>query len=84
MALQRLVHALGPESPMTYPIVLPVLRLCTDPNQPDELNLLEDGMHLWLVALRNAPACDDGKKFKKINRSIIFLFDVIIIRLLIY
>ena len=23
--------------------------------QPDELNLLEDGLHLWLIALRNAP-----------------------------
>jgi hypothetical protein len=23
--------------------------------QPDELNLLEDGLQLWLVALRNAP-----------------------------
>lgn len=24
--------------------------------QPDELNLLEDGLQLWLIALRNAPA----------------------------
>lgn len=23
--------------------------------QPDELNLLEDGLQLWLIALRNAP-----------------------------
>lgn len=23
--------------------------------QPEELNLLEDGLQLWLVALRNAP-----------------------------
>lgn len=47
MALQRLVHALGAESPATYPLLLPVLRLCTDPGQPDELNLLEDGLQLW-------------------------------------
>ena len=24
--------------------------------QPDELNLMEDGLQLWLIALRNAPA----------------------------
>ncbi len=24
--------------------------------QPDELNLLEDGLQLWLIALRNAPS----------------------------
>jgi len=24
--------------------------------QPNELNLLEDGLQLWLIALRNAPA----------------------------
>lgn len=47
VALQRLVHALGAESPAAYPLVLPVLKLCTDPNQPDELNLLEDGLQLW-------------------------------------
>lgn len=56
VALQRLVHSLGPESPSTYPMLLPVLKLCTDPHQPDELNLLEDGLQLWLVALRHAPA----------------------------
>ncbi len=47
VALQRLVHALGAESPAAYPLVLPVLKLCTDPHQPDELNLLEDGLQLW-------------------------------------
>lgn len=47
VTLQRLVHALGAESPATYPFLLPVLRLVTDPGQPDELNLLEDGLHLW-------------------------------------
>lgn len=33
VALQRLVNALGPESPACYPLLLPVLRLCTDPAQ---------------------------------------------------
>ena len=28
--------------------------------QPDQLNLLEDGLQLWLVALRNAPLPDPG------------------------
>ncbi len=28
--------------------------------QPEELNLLEDGLQLWLVALRNAPAPEPG------------------------
>lgn len=60
VTLQRLVHALGAESPATYPLVLPVLSMCTDPSQPDELNLLEDGLQLWLVTLRHAPAPHPG------------------------
>ena len=28
--------------------------------KPDELNLLEDGLQLWLIALRNAPAPHPG------------------------
>lgn len=28
--------------------------------QPDQLNLLEDGLQLWLVALRNAPSPNSG------------------------
>lgn len=60
VALQRLVNALGPDSPATHPLVLPVLRLCCDPGHPDALNLLEDGLQLWLVALRNAPAPEPG------------------------
>jgi hypothetical protein len=54
VALQRLVNALGPESPATYPFLLPVLDYCTDIGQPEELMLLEDGLHTWLTALRNA------------------------------
>lgn len=33
LALQRLVNALGAESPSAYPLLIPVLQLCTDPNQ---------------------------------------------------
>lgn len=56
VALQRLVNALGTDAPAAYPLLLPILQLCTDINQPDELNLLEDGLQLWLIALRNAPS----------------------------
>ncbi|KAK9844039.1 hypothetical protein WJX81_002691 [Elliptochloris bilobata] len=55
-ALQRLLNVLGPESVACYPLLLPLLRYCTDIDQPEELNLLEDGLQLWLIALRNAPA----------------------------
>lgn len=55
MALQEIVNILGKESSTAYNVLLPVLGLATDITQPDELNLLEDGLALWLVALRNAP-----------------------------
>ena len=57
--LQRLVNALGTDSPTCYDLLLPILRHCTDINQPDELNLLEDGLQLWLIALRNAPTLQE-------------------------
>ena len=60
LALQRLVHALGPECPIAYPVLFPVLHVATDPSQPDELNLMEDGLLLWLVALRHAPTPNSG------------------------
>jgi hypothetical protein len=60
VALARLVQALGPASPSAYPVVLPILGEATHPAQPDGLNLLEDGLHLWLVALRHAPAPHPG------------------------
>jgi len=46
LALQRLVVALGPASPICYPNPLPILQYSTDISQPDELNMLEDGLHL--------------------------------------
>ena len=33
LAIQRVVNALGMESPSTYPLILPILQQCTDPNQ---------------------------------------------------
>ncbi|KAK9822576.1 hypothetical protein WJX74_006339 [Apatococcus lobatus] len=59
LALQRLVNALGSDSTRCYDLLLPILRHCTDINQPDELNLLEDGLQLWLIALRNAPTAQE-------------------------
>eukprot|EP00898_Chlorokybus_atmophyticus_P004539 jgi/Chlat1/5086/Chrsp33S05017 len=53
-ALQRVVSSLGTQSPMAYPVLMPILQHSTDVNQPDELNLLEDGMQLWQVTLRQA------------------------------
>eukprot|EP00850_Spirogloea_muscicola_P009002 SM000049S16773 [mRNA] locus=s49:579453:591318:+ [translate_table: standard] len=55
LALQRLVGALGNQCTITYLLLFPILHHSTDITLPDELNLLEDGMQLWLVTLRNAP-----------------------------
>jgi len=44
--LQIQVIALGPRSPICYEILFPILQYSTDVNQPDELNMLEDGMQV--------------------------------------
>lgn len=57
--LALLVNVLGMESPATYQLLLPLLReaLHPDSTQPE---LLEDGLGLWLVAVRNAPNSEAG------------------------
>eukprot|EP00775_Hariotina_reticulata_P003498 gene3498-3767_t len=52
--LSLLLNVLGTEGPITYPLLLPLLHEALHPgsSQPE---LLEDGLALWLVALRNAP-----------------------------
>jgi len=60
LALQRLVHALGNDSPMTYPVVLPILQFVIDADNPDPVNALEDVVCLWIVVLRHAPGPADG------------------------
>ncbi|KAJ9531806.1 hypothetical protein QJQ45_021952 [Haematococcus lacustris] len=60
LALQRLVNVLGAESSVAYPLLLPMLQYATDPRQPDALHLLEDGLGLWLVAVRNALTPEPG------------------------
>ncbi|PNH03022.1 Importin-11 [Tetrabaena socialis] len=57
-AVQRLLNVTGPESPALYPLVLPLLGYSLDVRHPEVAGgLLEDGLGLWLVALRNAPSC---------------------------
>jgi len=55
-ALQHLVNALGSDSPAAYPLLLPLLQHALSPVSSREPELLEDGLVLWLVVLRNAPA----------------------------
>jgi hypothetical protein len=59
--LSLLLNVLGPDSPLTYPLVLPLLQEALHPasSQPE---LLEDGLALWLVALRNAPGAPGSGK----------------------
>ncbi|KAG2485576.1 hypothetical protein HYH03_015738 [Edaphochlamys debaryana] len=57
-AVQRLLNLAGRDSPALYPLVMPLLGYSLDMRQPEvSEGLLEDGLALWLVALRNAPSC---------------------------
>lgn len=56
LAVQNFVVALGPQSPISYNMLLPILQFSTDINSPDELNLLEDGVLLWEATLNHAPS----------------------------
>jgi hypothetical protein len=56
LAVKIFVVALGPRSPMSYNMLLPILQFSTDINSPDELNLLEDGVLLWEATLNHAPS----------------------------
>lgn len=53
--LQRLTNTLGAASAAMAPLLLPLLEYSLDPEGPEALNLLEDAIILWIVALRNAP-----------------------------
>lgn len=54
-ALQLLVNVLGEQSQQVYPLLGLLLRHALNPSSSREPELLEDGLALWLVALRNAP-----------------------------
>ncbi|CAN0842495.1 Ipo11 [Linum grandiflorum] len=56
VALRNFVLSLGYQSPNCYSVLLPILQIGIDINNPDELNLLEDSMLLWEATLSNAPA----------------------------
>ncbi len=56
--MQRLVHVLGGESPAAWPLLLPMLQHSLDFAANREPELLEDGLQLWLVAVRSAPSAD--------------------------
>ena len=55
IAYQHLINALGVDSPATYQWLIPIINFSINVDNPDSLNLMEDGLELWLVALRNAP-----------------------------
>lgn len=48
--LKTLLPKLGPASQaLLHPMVLPFVDVATDPNRPDHVALLEDGLALWQV-----------------------------------
>lgn len=67
--LALLVNVLGVESAATYPLLLPLLReaLHPDSTQPE---LLEDGLGLWLVAVRNAPSSEAGSPLLELTPAL--------------
>lgn len=56
LAMQRLVHVLGLECLACLPLVLPALTYSINVHNPESLSLIEDGLGLLLVLLRNAPS----------------------------
>lgn len=55
LAVRNFVHALGHQSPMCYNMLLPILQTSIDVNNPEELNLLENGVLLWETTVNHAP-----------------------------
>ena len=52
VALQKLLNALGPDSPASYAILEPLLRHCTDPNQVWQLSDHCKPGHLTVIQVR--------------------------------
>ncbi|GMH34265.1 hypothetical protein BSKO_02099 [Bryopsis sp. KO-2023] len=59
-AYQHLLNAIGAECPATFPWLVPAIAYSIDVDQPESLVLLEDGLNLWLVALRNTTETQGG------------------------
>lgn len=55
MAFQNLLNVLGTDSPACHHPMLPILQQALGSLGSKEPEILEDGLQLWLVALRNAP-----------------------------
>ncbi len=58
VAMTRLINALGMGSPAAYPVLLPMLQYALSLHEGGDVVLLEDGLSLWLVSLRNAPGVE--------------------------
>ncbi|KAE8697696.1 ARM repeat superfamily protein isoform 2 [Hibiscus syriacus] len=56
ITLRNFVNALGYHSPCSYGMLLPILQKVIDINDPDKLDLLDDGMLLWETTVYHAPA----------------------------
>ncbi|KAJ2825749.1 hypothetical protein IWW50_002711 [Coemansia erecta] len=56
--ITKVVEALGAQSTELQSFVAPLVRHSTDLNDPAHVYLLEDGIDLWLVLIRNATALD--------------------------
>ncbi|GJN33503.1 hypothetical protein PR202_gb22112 [Eleusine coracana subsp. coracana] len=54
-ALKTFVSSLGFQSPLSYPMLIPILQSGINIDSPDALNLLEDSVLLWEATLSNAP-----------------------------
>ena len=59
LAMQRLVHAMGLKANESHHVTLFPLSQALDPSNPESLSLMEDGLALLLVLLRNAPSPSD-------------------------
>ncbi|KAK3271881.1 hypothetical protein CYMTET_19794 [Cymbomonas tetramitiformis] len=56
--MHKMVVAMGVDCVAAYPMLLPLLEYCTDITQPEELNLMEDGLLLWHETLKQVPQAD--------------------------
>lgn len=56
LAFQSLVHALGRDSMVVYPVLMPILESSASPKNQDNVSVMEDALLTWLVTLRHAIA----------------------------
>ncbi|KAJ2499126.1 hypothetical protein GGH96_003786 [Coemansia sp. RSA 1972] len=56
--ITKVIEALGAQSTSLQSFVAPLVRHSTDLNDPAHVYLIEDGIELWLILIRNATALD--------------------------